>query len=57
MKKIYFAPETKCLKIEVKHHLMDASNGTLSTQESNRLKSSGDFGSRGRGRFFDDDED
>ena len=57
MKKIYFAPETKCLKIEVKHHLMDASNGTLSTQESNRLNSSGDFGSRGRGRFFDDDED
>jgi hypothetical protein len=56
MKKIYNAPNTIVVKIRP-NHLMQASQGNLSTMESDQIGNSSDFGARGGSSLWDDDEE
>ena len=46
MKKIYIKPENTVVAINVRENLMDASQGTLSTSQDDKITSSSDFGGR-----------
>lgn len=46
MKKIYIKPENTVVAINVRENLMDASQGTLSTNEEDKITLPGDFGGR-----------
>ena len=54
MKKTYINPEVAVVKIASKSQILAGSNGTLSTDDSDRITTSDGFGAR---EFdFDDDE-
>lgn len=55
MKKIYFAPETKTVKVGM-CQIVCASNGTLSTNEEDQITSGNGFGARRGDSLWDDDE-
>jgi hypothetical protein len=46
MKKIYIKPENTVVAINVRENLMDASQGTLSTNEDDKITLPEDFGAR-----------
>jgi len=46
MKKTYIKPENTVIAINVRENLMDASQGSLSTNEEDRITLSNDFGGR-----------
>ena len=56
MKKIYNAPNTIVVKIRP-NHLMQASQGNLSTDSGDAITSESGFGARDGSSFWDDDEE
>jgi len=56
MKKIYFAPETKTVKVGM-CQMVCASNGLLSTSEDDKIEDASGFGARRGGSFWDDDDE
>ena len=56
MKKIYFAPETKTVKVGISQ-MVCVSNGTLSVSEDDKIESESGFGSRRFGGVWDDDNE
>lgn len=56
MKKIYNAPKINVTELKASQ-MICASDGILSTSETDRITDSGSFGSRRGNSFCDDDED
>ena len=55
MKKIYFTPDTKVVKVRTNHIMAGSLTGTLKKDEV--IDSSNGFGSRRGGGFWEDDEE
>ena len=57
MKKIYFAPEMKCVKVEISQMVCTSNpQATLSVNEDDKIETPSGFGSR-RGSIWGDDEE
>ena len=56
MKKKYIAPNINITEVKASQ-MICASDGILSTSETDRITDSGSFGSRRGNSFWDDDED
>ena len=55
MKKIYFTPDTKVVKVRTNHIMAGSLQGTLDPDAA--ITNSNGFGSRRDGAFWEDDEE